>query len=196
MSQANSREEALVYTAVVFLLGGMALLAGAPRTEALSVVVICWAGGALWRLGRVDGQRLRIDPWWLLLLVGAGALWQAQTVGPDVEQGLFRALAGAGVGFLVGAVPLAAAEAFGRRWPFFPGDVLLFAALGWLLGPLNLFWALSVGAFTALARHACVQRRRGRSWLQGYVALGPGMAIGAALVLAATALGRTEIGLG
>lgn len=172
------------------------MLAGAPRTVSLSLVVLAWSCGALWHLGRIDGRRLRIDPWWLLPLVGAGALWQAQTVGPDADAGLVRAFAGAGAGFLVGAVPLAAAEAFGRRWPFFPGDVLLFAALGWLLGPWNLFWALAVGALAALARYACVQRRRGRSWLRGYVPLAPGMAVGAVLVLAATALGRDGVGLG
>ena len=196
MSATNSREAALVFMGVVFLFGGMAILAGAPQSEMLSLVVLAWALGALWRLGSIDGERLRIDPWWLFLLVGVGALWQVQTVGPDAEQGLMRALAGAGVGFLVGAVPLAAAEALGRRWPFYPGDVLLFAALGLLLGPWNLFWALSAGAVCALARHASVQRRRGRSWLQGHVPLGPGMAAGAALVLAATVLDRAGIGLG
>ena len=195
MSATNSRDAALVFMGVVFLFGGMAILAGARQSEMLSLVVLVWVLGALWRIGSIDAERLRIDPWWLFLLVGAGALWQAQTVGPDVEEGLMRALMGAGVGFLVGAVPLVAAEALGRRWPFYPGDVLLFAALGWLLGPWNLFWALSVGVVCALARHACIQRRRSRSWLQGHVSLGPGMAMGAALVLAATALGRAGIGL-
>lgn len=188
MSAANSRDAALVFMGVVFLFGGMAMLAGAPQSEMLTLVVLVWALGALWRIGSIDGERLRIDPWWLFLLVGAGALWQAQTVGPDVEEGLVRAFVGAGVGFLVGAVPIAVAEALGRRWPFYPGDVLLFAALGWLLGPWSLFWALFVGAVCALARHACVQRRRGRSWLQGHVPLGPGMAAAGAAVFMASNL--------
>ncbi len=196
MSPASSRDAALVFASVAFLLGGMAILAGAPRTEALSLVVLAWACGALWRIGSIDVQRFRIDPWWLFVLLGAGALWQMQTVGPDAADGLVRALAGAGAGLLIGAVPLAVAEALGRRWPFYPGDVLLFAALGWLLGPWSLLWALSVGAASALARHALVQRRRGRSWLQGHVPLGPGMAAGAALVLAAAALDRAGLGLG
>ncbi|MCY4501439.1 MAG: hypothetical protein OXE57_07750 [Alphaproteobacteria bacterium] len=196
MSPTSSRDAAPVFAGVVFLFGGMAILAGAPRPAALTLVVLAWACGALWRIGSIDGQRLRIDPWWLFLLVGAGALRQAQTVGPDAEEGLMRAMAGAVIGFLVGAVPLVIAEAFGRRWPFQPGDVLLFAALGWLLGPWGLLWALPVGSASALARHALVQRRRGRSWLQGHVPLGPGMAVGAALVLAVTALDRAGLGLG
>ena len=196
MSPANSRDAAPVFAVIVFLFGAMAILAGAPRREALSLVVLAWACGALWRIGSIDGSRFRIDPWWLFLLVGAGALRQMQTVDPDAADGLVRAMAGAGIGFLIGAVPLVVAEALGRRWPFQPGDVLLFAALGWLLGPFGLLWALPVGAASALARHALVQRRRGRSWLRGHVPLGPGMAVGAALVLAASALGRTGLGLG
>ncbi len=196
MSPANSREAAPVFAAVVFLFGGMAIMAGAPQSIALTLVVLAWACGALWRIGSIDGQRFRIDPWWLFLLVGAGALWQLQAVGLDIDEGLMRAMAGAGIGFLVGAVPLAIAEAFGRRWPFQPGDVLLFAALGWLLGPWGLLWALPVGSVSALARHAWIQRRRGRSWLRGHVPLGPGMAVGAGLVLAVTAAGLTDIGLG
>ena len=107
--------------------------------------------------------------------------------------GRSRALAS---GSLVGAVPILGAEALGRRWPFQPGDMLLFAALGWLLGPWGLLWALPVGSASALARHALVQRRRGRSWLAGHVPLGPGMAVGAALVLWAAALDRAGLGLG
>lgn len=196
MSPASSRDAALVFMGVVFLLGGMAVLAGAPRTAALTLVVLAWASGALWRIAVLDGERFRIDPWWLFLLLGAGALWQAGTVGPDAEAGLLRALAGAGAGFLVGAAPLAVAEALGRRWPFQPGDALLFAALGWLLGPVGLLQALALGSACALGRHALVQRRRGRSWLRGPVPLGPGMAMGAGLVLAATAAGLADVGIG
>ncbi len=196
MTSIKSRDAAPVFAVIVFLFGGMAILAGAPRSATLSLVVLAWACGALWRIGSIDGQRFRIDPWWLFLLLGAGALWQAQTVGPDAADGLLRAMAGAGAGLLIGAVPLTVAEALGRRWPFYPGDVLLFAALGWLLGPFGLLWALSVGSACALGRHAWVQRRRGRSWLRGHVPLGPGMAVGAGLVLAVTAAGLADIGLG
>ena len=196
MSVGTSRDAALVFAVVTVLLAGMAMLAGLTDAKALSLVVLAWGCGALWRLGAIDAERFLIDPWWLFLLVGAGALWQAQIVGPDMEQGLFRAFTGAATGSLVGVVPILAAEALGRRWPFWPGDVLLFAALGWLLGPWGVLWALPVGSTFALARHAWVQRRRGRSWLQGYVPLGPGMALGAVTVLVAAALDRVDIGLG
>ncbi len=196
MTSVNSRDAAPVFAVIVFLFAGMAILAGAPRREALSLVVLAWACGALWRIGSIDGQRFRIDPWWLFVLLGAGALWQMQTVGPDAADGLLRAMSGAGAGLLIGAVPLAVAEALGRRWPFYPGDVLLFAALGWLLGPWGLLWALPVGSACALGRHVLVQRRRGRSWLQGHVPLGPGMAFGAVLVFAVTAAGLAGHGLG
>ena len=196
MSPASSRDAALVFMSVVLLFGGMAILAGAAEPVALSLVVLAWACGALWRIACIDGQRFRIDPWWLFVLTGAGALWQGWITGPDMERGLMRAMEGSGIGFLAGAVPIVVAEALGRRWPFFPGDVLLFSALGWLLGPFGLLWALPVGVITALGRHVLVQRRRGRSWLQGPVALGPGMAFGAVAVLAAAALDRAGIGLG
>ncbi len=196
MTPLFSRDDALWLFPTCLGLGGIAAAAGAPRAETLSWVVFAWVLIALWQVGRIDGKRFRIDPLWLFFLVEAGVLWQAGTVGPDVEQGLMRALAGAGTGLLLGAVPIIAAEVLGRRWPFFPGDALLFAALGCALGPRGLFWALSVGAFCALARHALVQRRRGRSWLQGQVPLGPGMAVGGALVLSANVLGRAGIGLG
>ena len=87
MSPASSRDAALVWMSVVFLLGGMAMLAGAPQTATLSLIVLFWASGALWRVAIIDGRRFRIDPWWLFVLLGAGALWQMQTVGPDAEEG-------------------------------------------------------------------------------------------------------------
>ena len=196
MSRGTSRGPALVFMSVVFLFSGMALLAGAPRSIALSLVAITWACGALWNLGRIDGQSLRIDPWWLFVLVGAGVLWQVQVVGPEPMEGLLRALSGAGIGFAVGAVPIGLAAALGRRWPFFPGDALLFVTLGWLLGPWGLLWVLPVGSACALVRHAFVQRRRGRSWVQGYMPLGPGMAVGAFVVLWAFVVGRFVSGIG
>ncbi|MCY4318482.1 MAG: hypothetical protein OXE76_04675 [Alphaproteobacteria bacterium] len=193
MTPARSPEPALVYMGVTFLMGGMGLLAGLPDATAFTLIVLVWACGALWRIGMVDARRYRIDSWWLLPLIGAGALWQPLVLGPDAGTGLTWALLGAGTGLLVGAVPLALAEALGRRWPFYPGDVLLFSVMGWLLGPWGLLGALSFGAILALVRHGWVQGRRGRSWLQGHAPLGPGMAVSASFVLAAT--GLVDIGL-
>ena len=196
MRPASSRDAALVWMGVVFLFGAMAMLAGAPQTAALTLIVLAWASGALWRIGALDAHRFRIDPWWLFVVMGAGVLWQVQVIGPDTADGWLRMFWGSAVGTLVGLVPILAAEGLGRRWPFQPGDVLLLGALGWLLGPWGLLWALPLGSVLALARHALVQRRRGRSWLQGHVPLGPGMALGAALVLAAAALDGAGYGLG
>ena len=196
MSPAGSCENVARFMGSVLLVGFVLAAVVLPVREALCVVALIWACGALWQLGWIDGQRFRIDPWWLLALVGAGGLWQTQAVGPDTADGLMRALAGAGVGLLVGAVPILAAEAVGRRWPFYPGDALLFAAVGCPLGPRGVLWALPVGALAALVRHVCLQRRRGRSWLRGQVALGPGMALGAILVLWAAAVDRAVRGLG
>jgi len=107
-----------------------------------------------------------------------------------------QVLMGAGAGLLIGVVPLALAEALGRRWPFRPGDVLLFAALGCLLGPWGLLQALPAGAGLALLRHGWVQHRRGRSWRVGQVALGPGMTAAAGVLLAAAGLDHATHGIG
>lgn len=179
---SGSRDAALVFMAVVFLFGGMALLAGAPRSMALGFIVVGWACGALWNVGRIDGESFRIDPWWLFVLLGAGALWQVQILGPAPAEGLHRALSGAGIGFGIGAVAIGLAAALGRRWSLFPGDAVLFAALGFLVGGLNVLWVLCLGGLASAVRHVCVQRRRGRSWKDGYVALGPGMAVAAGAV--------------
>ncbi len=195
MTPARART-VLLFMAACLAPAAAALTVGARGAAVLDAVALAWACGALVQLGRIDARRLRIDPLWLCLLAGAGVLWQAAPFGPDAAQGLWRALAGAGAGFLAGAVPIAAAEALGRRWPLQPGDALLFAALGCLLGPRGLVWALPVGAACALARHACVQRRRGRSCLRGHAPLGPGMAAGAGAALAAPPLGLADIGFG
>ena len=181
----SSCDDVLVFAGVAFLFGGMTIPVGAPASEVLSWIAIAWVLGALWQLGRIDGERFRIDPWWLLLLIGGGVLWQVQTVGPDAARGLVRALTGAGLGFLVGAVPILGAKILGRRWPLCPGDALLFTGLGVLMGPLGVLWVVSLGVLASLARHFCVQRRRGRCWKRGSVALGPGMAAAAAVVFVA-----------
>ncbi len=167
---------------VAALAGFAAIGLGVDAQRAQGGVVIAWVMGSLALLGWFDATAYRIEPWWLAALAGAAAVWQAQAAGPEPVEGLLRALAGAGVGFALGALPIGVAEALGRRWPFSPGDALLFAGLGVLVGPLGVLWTVFLGGLVSLARHRCVQRRRGRSWTRGHVALGPGMAAAAAAV--------------
>ena len=188
MSASTSRCDMLLFGGFMLMGVPVAMLVGSSLARALSWMVFCWVCGALWHLGSIDGRQYRIDPSWLLLLICAGALWQVLVKGPDVEAGVFRALAGAGVGFLVGAIPIAAAAALGWRLPFYPGDAALFAGLGWLLGTVGLFQTLLLGSVVALARHICVQRRRGRACNGSHVALAPGMAVAAAAVFLAANL--------
>lgn len=173
--------------ALVFLVGCaglLAVVAGAEYRRALACVSVVWLSLALTVLGRIDGASYRIDPYWLFVLAAAGWLWQLEVLGPGPAEGLSRVLLGAGVGFAIGAAPIAAAAALGRRWPFFPGDALLFASLGVLVGALGLLWVLALGGFGSVGRHLWIQRRRGRSWKRGDVALAPGMAAAAAVVFA------------
>ena len=188
MSAGKLRYVALLVLPGCLGAGAAAMLVGIPAVQAFSWMVLAWVSAALWQIGRLDGQRLKIDPWWLLILVVAGVVWQVQVMGPSPADGLVRALAGAGVGFAIGALPIAAAEAVGGRWPFYPGDVLLFVGLGVLVGPRGLLWVLLFGVLCSLGRHVCVQRRRGRSWRRGYVALAPGMAVAAGAVFVAANL--------
>ena len=116
-------------------------------------------------------------------------IWQVEGIGPDVEEGLVRALAGGALGIAVGAAPIVVAAALGQRWPFHPGDVLLFTALGVLVGARGLLWVMLLGSLVSLARHVCLQRWRGRSWSRGYVALGPGMAAAALAVFVVSNFG-------
>ena len=143
-----------------------------------------WAGivlvmAAMAALGAVDGATHRIDLRWLAALVGAGTLWWVGGSGLAFGDAARSAGLGAMAGFALGAVPIAVAEALGRRWPFYPGDALLFAAFGWVLGLEVLPWALAFGSVAGLVYGGWVLRRRGRRLAGGYVALGPGMAVGA-----------------
>ncbi|MDE0378168.1 MAG: TcpQ domain-containing protein, partial [Rhodospirillales bacterium] len=80
------------------------------------------------------------------------------------------------------AVPIGAAALLGRRWPLYPGDAMLLGAVGFLLGPLGLAWAMALGSALGLVYRFCVQRKRGRPFRKGLVPLGPGMCAGAAAV--------------
>ncbi len=147
-------------------------------------------------IARRDAVRMTIAPASLLALVGGGLVWRFAVLGELPAEALFASALGAIVGFGVGALPILAAEALGLRWPFYPGDALLFAAMGGLLGPLGLAWALLAGCFCALAHRVCVQRRRGRPLSKGYLPLGPGMAVGTGAVFLAATGGLADFGLG
>ncbi len=128
----------------------------------------------------VDARRMIVDPRLVLVLVGAGLFWRLY--GPVDTGSLWNAGAGAALGMVVVAVPIAVAHWCGHRWPLFPGDAMMLGGLGFVLGPLGLGWSLLVGAFLSLLHRVWLQRRRGRSFRRGYCPLGPGMVAGAMAV--------------
>ena len=147
---------------------------------------LAFAGAAccLVRIAVVDARRFAIDLRAVAALAAIAAAWRF------LEGGSFAAAAlGALLGLGFAAVPIAAAELRGRRWPVMPGDGLLLGACGLLLGPLDLAWATAAGCLFAFAHRACLQRRRGRPVAAGYCPFGPGLAAGAGAVFAAALSG-------
>ena len=135
---------------------------------------------AMAAIGLVDARRMIVDPRLVLLLVGAGLLWRlfgSAATGPLWSAGL-----GAALGIGVVAAPIALAQMRRRPWPLFPGDAMMLAGVGFVLGPLGLGWSLLAGSVCALAHRIWLQRRRGRSFRRGYCPLGPGMVAGAMMV--------------
>ena len=132
-----------------------------------------------------DARRAMVDPRLVLALLGAAAAWRFGSGGPEAD-GTWPRLAsgvlGASLGVAAVAVPIGAAALLGRRWPLYPGDAMLLGAMGFLLGPLGLAWAMALGSGLGLVYRFCVQRRRGRPFRKGLVPLGPGMCAGAAAV--------------
>ena len=79
--------------------------------------------------------------------------------------------------------PWAAERGAGGRWAYrLPGDAMMLAGVGFVLGPLGLGWSLLAGSVCALVHRVWLQRRRGRSFRRGYCPLGPGMVAGAMMV--------------
>ena len=132
-----------------------------------------------------DARRAMVDPRLVLALLGAAAAWRFGGGGPEAD-GTWPRLAsgvlGASLGVAAVAVPIGAAAMLGRRWPLYPGDAMLLGAMGFLLGPLGLAWAMALGSGLGLVYRFCVQRKRGRPFRKGLVPLGPGMCAGAAAV--------------
>ena len=144
------------------------LLLAAPVLIAMAAIAV------------MDARRMIVDPRLVLLLVGAGLLWRlfgSAEAGPLWSAGL-----GAALGIGVVAVPIALAQMRRRPWPLFPGDAMMLAGVGFVLGPLGLGWSLLAGSVCALLHRAWLQRRRGRSFRRGYCPLGPGMVAGAMMV--------------
>ena len=135
---------------------------------------------AMAAIGLVDARRMIVDPRLVLLLVGAGLLWRL--FGRAATGPLWSAGLGAALGIGVVAIPIALAQWRGRRWPLFPGDAMMLAGVGFVLGPLGLGWSLLAGSVCALVHRIWLQRRRRRSFRRGYCPLGPGMVAGAMMV--------------
>ena len=135
---------------------------------------------AMAAIGLVDARRMIVDPRLVLLLVGAGLLWRL--LGSAATGSLWSAGLGAALGVAVVALPIALAQMRRRPWPLFPGDAMMLAGVGFVLGPLGLGWSLLAGSVCALVHRIWLQRRRGRSFRRGYCPLGPGMVAGAMMV--------------
>ena len=132
-----------------------------------------------------DARRALVDPRLVLVLLGAAAAWRFGGGGPEADSTwprLASGVLGAALGVAAVMIPIALASWCGRRWPLYPGDAMLLGAVGFLLGPLGLAWAMALGSALGLLYRFCVQRRRGRPFRKGLVPLGPGMCAGAAAV--------------
>ena len=147
---------------------------------ATDLVLIALVLAAMAAVAVTDARRALVDPRLVVALVAAGLLWRL--FGPAETGPLWTGAAGAALGVLVVAVPIAVAQLRRRRWPLFPGDAMMLGGLGFVLGPLSLGWALLAGSALSLLHRACLQRRRGRSFFRGYCPLGPGMVAGAMAV--------------
>ena len=135
---------------------------------------------AMAAIGLVDARRMIVDPRLVLLLMGAGLLWRL--FGSAATGSLWSAGLGAALGIAVVAAPIALAQMRRRPWPLFPGDAMMLAGVGFVLGPLGLGWSLLAGSVCALLYRIWLQRRRRRSFRRGYCPLGPGMVAGAMMV--------------
>ena len=146
----------------------------------IDLLLMCPVLIAMAALALVDARRMIVDPRLVLALMAAGLLWRlfgSADTGP-----LWNGPAGAGLGIAAVALPIALAQWRRRRWPLFPGDAMLLAGVGFVLGPLGLAWSMLAGSACALLHRVWLQRRRGRPIGRGYCPLGPGMVAGAMAV--------------
>ncbi len=156
------------------------------------VAMVSGAGvlGALAGIAVVDAKRMVIRLDLVAVLMLAGLCWLFGGGGIErlgTEWSLH--LAGAGLGAGLPMALILGAEAFGRRWPIYPGDALLLCAVGGLLGLRWFLWVTVLGSCVAVLQRICVQTRRGRPLNAGYLPAGPGLAVGAAVVFVAVNAG-------
>lgn len=156
------------------------------------VAMVSGAGvlGALAGIAVVDAKRMVIRLDLVAVLMLAGLCWLFGGGGMErlgTEWSLH--LAGAALGAGLPMALILGAEAFGRRWPIYPGDALLLCAVGGLLGLRWFLWVTVLGSCVAVLQRICVQTRRGRPLNAGYLPAGPGLAVGAAVVFVAVNAG-------
>lgn len=153
-------------------------------------------GVLLTALACADARRFRIDIPVAVALAATGLAWHAET--PShlglVSTAWWMPLAGLAAGAGVVAIIIAAAELARRPWPIMPGDGILLAAAGAVVGPLGLAWSLIAACPATLAYRFCLQAKRSRPLLRGYVPFAPGLAAGVGAVLVLLACGAAVAG--
>lgn len=151
--------------------------------SAVDAVLVVAVIGTMLAIAVVDARRFVIRPPLIVVLLGAGLLWQLFGAGEAVvAPGFWVPALGAALGLAAVGTQIAVARLAGRRWPLFGGDALLLGAFGWVLGPVGLAWSLVIGSVCAVAHRVCLQRKRGRSVFRGYCPLAPGLTAGALAV--------------
>ncbi len=146
--------------------------------------------GLLGAIAVSDARRMRIPPAMVVALVCVGVAWLIFGGGREaVGTVAWEHVAGVAFGVGVPGAIIAAAQARGRRWPIYPGDAMLLGAVGAVVGLRLLAWSIVIGCALAIVHRVCVQLRRGRRIVAGYLPAGPGLSAGAALVFVAVNAG-------
>ena len=138
-----------------------------------------------------DCRAMRISPPATALLASTGLAWHATT--PShlgmVSLVWWMPALGLAAGIAIPATMILAAQIARRPWPLMPGDACLLGGIGAATGPLGLAWSIVAGAACTMLYRLHLQGRRKRPFARGYVPLAPGMAAGAAIVIAWIASG-------
>ena len=146
--------------------------------------------GLLGAIAVSDARRMRIPPALVVALVCVGVTWLLSGGGREAVGTVpWEHVAGVAFGVGVPGAIIVAAQARGRRWPIYPGDAMLLGAVGAVVGLRLLAWSIVIGCALAIVHRVCVQSRRGRRIVAGYLPAGPGLCAGAALVFVAVNAG-------